>query len=93
MSCLLAAAATLSVDRCATRSCLFLADPPRCRADNSEEVVATVLPGSEGGDLSGLDLHALASTDLPEHTAAHPSVEHAHGGTQEAVDCVHDAGP
>ncbi|KAL4431755.1 hypothetical protein ABPG77_002971 [Micractinium sp. CCAP 211/92] len=62
-------------------------------ADNSEEVVATVLPGSEGGDLSGLDLHALASTDLPEHTAAHPSVEHAHGGTQEAVDRVHDAGP
>lgn len=52
-----------------------------------------MLPGSEGGDLSGLDLHALASTDLPEHTAAHPSVEHAHGGTQEAVDCVHDAGP
>ncbi|KAL4440425.1 hypothetical protein ABPG75_003426 [Micractinium tetrahymenae] len=54
-------------------------------ADNSQEVVATVVPGSEGGELSGLDLHALASTDLPEHEAERPG-EHAEGSDLEGAE-------
>lgn len=57
----------------------------RCRADNSQEVVATVVPGSEGGELSGLDLHALAFTDLPEHATSGPAEQAAGDDPENAT--------
>lgn len=43
-----------------------------------------MVAGSEGGELSGLDLHALASTDLPEHSAGHEA-ERAESSALEAA--------